>query len=56
MIEVREKCIKLFVLTAKRSAKFLLNPGKIVQCIARSVFPNIKMAVAKRAFLGREFV
>jgi hypothetical protein len=44
------------VRTAKRNAKSLLNPGKIVPCIARTVFPSTKIAVVKKMFLGREYV
>jgi hypothetical protein len=55
-IEVRERCTRPSVRTAKRSAKFLSNPGKIVQCIAGTAFPSIKIAVDKKMFLDREFV
>ena len=55
-IEVRERCIRPSVRTAKRNAKSLLNPGKIVPCIARTVFPSTKIAVVKKMFLGREYV
>ena len=55
MTEVRGRCIRLFVRTAKRNAKSPSNPEKIVRCIAGTAFPNIKMKVAKDA-PGREFV
>jgi hypothetical protein len=50
MIEVPERCIRLFVPIAKKNAKFLSNPEKIVRCIAGTVFPSIKIAVAKKMF------
>jgi hypothetical protein len=50
--EVRERCIKPSVLTAKKSAKFLSNPGKIVRYIAGTVFPSTKIAVVKKVFLA----
>jgi hypothetical protein len=56
MTEVLERCIRPSVQTAKRSAKFLSNPGKIVRCIAGTAFPSIKIAVAKKLLLGREFI
>ena len=45
--EVREKCIRPFVRIAKRNAKSLSNPGKIVRCIAGTVSPNTKIVVVK---------
>jgi hypothetical protein len=54
--EVRERCIRLSVQTAKRNAKFLSNPGKIVPCIAGTAIPSIKPAVAKKMFPGWELV
>jgi hypothetical protein len=50
--EVRERCIRLSVRIVKRSAKFLSNPGKIVRCIAGTVFPSTKIAVVKRKFIS----
>jgi hypothetical protein len=52
MTEVRKKCIKPFVRTAKRSVKFLSNPGKIGQCIAGTVFPSTKSVLARKIFLA----
>jgi hypothetical protein len=54
-IEVRERCIKPFARTAKRSAKFLSSPEKTVPSIAGTVFPSTKIAVAKRYFLAGSF-
>jgi hypothetical protein len=36
------------VQTAKKNVKFLLNPEKIVQYIAGTVFQSTKIAVAER--------
>ena len=47
-IEVRERCTRPSVRTAKRSAKFLLNLEKIARCIAGTVFPSTKIAVVKK--------
>ena len=47
-IEVRERCTRLSVPTAKKSAKSLSNPGKIVRCIAGIVFQSTKIAVVKK--------
>ena len=46
--EVRERCIRLFALIAKRSAKSPSNPEKIVRCIAGTVFPSTKIAVVRK--------
>jgi hypothetical protein len=56
MIEVQERCIKLFVRIVKKSVKFRSSPEKTVQCIAGTAFPSTKIAVVKKIFLGREFI
>jgi hypothetical protein len=48
MTGVIERCTRLSVQIAKKSAKFLLNPEKIVRCIARTVFQSTRIAVVKR--------
>jgi hypothetical protein len=53
MIEVLERCIRLSVPIAKKSAKSLLNPEKIVRCTAGTAFPSIKIVVGNKCF-GRE--
>jgi len=48
MTEVQERCTRLSVQIAKKSAKFLSNREKIVQFIARNAFQSIKIAIVKR--------
>jgi hypothetical protein len=55
MTEVREKCIKPSVRTAKRSAKFLSSHEKTVQYIVGTVFPSTKIAVVKKIFPVESF-
>jgi hypothetical protein len=60
MTEVRERCIRLFVRTAKRNAKSPSNPEKIVRCIAGTAFPSTKIVVVRKrqrdSLSGRELV
>ena len=42
-----EKCIKRYAQTAKRNAKFLLNPEKTVRSTARNASLSIKTAAVK---------
>mgnify|MGYP001578560497 FL=1 len=44
----RRKCIKQFVLSARKSVKFLLSLVELVQFIAKSVTQNEKIAAVKR--------
>jgi hypothetical protein len=43
-IEVLERCIRLSVRIARRSAKSLSGLGKTVRCIAGTVIPSTKIA------------
>jgi len=47
MTEVLERCTRLSVQIAKKSAKSLSNPKKIVRCIAGTVFQSTRIAVVK---------
>jgi len=48
MTEVQERCIRLFVQIARKSAKFLLIPEETVQFTAKNAIQNEKIAAVKR--------
>ena len=47
MTEVLERCTRLSVQIAKKSAKSLSNPEQIVRCIAGTVIQSTRTAGAK---------
>jgi len=46
--EVQERCIRLSARIAKRNAKSLSSPEKIVRCIAGIVIPSTKPATDRK--------
>jgi len=57
--EVRERCTRLSARIAKKNAKSLSSPEKIVRCIAGIVIPSTKPAADRKLLeftFGRQLV
>lgn len=47
LAQARERCLRQYVRSARKSVKCLLSPAKTARCIVKTAFRNEKIAAVK---------